>query len=142
MDNRFLLLTTELARIEQRKRQILGELERGEFGNEERQLVLSILGNNLIGNQLSLIEERTNPFFGLPSRRNMLAEIRDLLASDPEREFTAEEISDRLRFGPHQRSFYAALAKLNATGQIRRVRKGVYQAGAPKKADKLRSHEP
>jgi hypothetical protein len=64
------------------------------------------------------------------SRRNMLADIRSLLASEPDREFAASEIKSKLEVNhSNEKSFYSALAKLHNSKQIVRVDRARYKTG-------------
>jgi hypothetical protein len=63
------------------------------------------------------------------SQRNMLAEIRKLLASE-DREFLASEVKSKLGVdASNEKSFYSALAKLHNLHQIVRVSRARYKAG-------------
>ena len=129
MDDKFLLLVAELARLEKRKRDVLSELEARGVGDQERQLVLEILGEPLQG-KFGFPDEIGPLFRYSAPRRNMMAEIRNLLASEPAREFSATEIRTHLGIGPSfEKSFYSALAKLHRLGQIRRVGRARYKSG-------------
>jgi hypothetical protein len=127
MKDRFVLLATELAQLELRRREILRELKSRAVRKEQRQLVLGILGEPA---------EREFDFDGprplspyLSARRNMLAEIRNLLASKPEREFGATQIKADLEIDrSNEKSFYSALAKLHKLGQIQRVGRALYKS--------------
>jgi hypothetical protein len=128
VEDRILEIAAELARIEERRRVLLDELERLSAGPtvaaRRRQLIAEIL--------------RTGPeqrsLFELPRDYNMLDEIRSLLNSRPQSAFPASSIKTQLRIPPTvEKSFYAALAKLANTGQIRRVGRALYQAARPSK---------
>ena len=128
MDDKFLLLVAELARLEKRKRDVLSELEARGVGNQERQLVLEILGETQ--GKLGFPDDLGPLFRYSTPRRNMMAEIRNLLASEPAREFSATEIRTHLGIGPSfEKSFYSALAKLHRLGQIQRVGRARYKSG-------------
>jgi len=132
MEDKFLLLVAELARLEKRKRDVLREITARGLGNQERQLVFEILGEAAQGELGFPVD--SGPLFRDSSRRNMLAEIRNLLASEPAREFGATEIKTHLGIGPsYEKSFYSALAKLHHLKQIRRVGRGRYKSGLQKR---------
>jgi hypothetical protein len=130
MEDRFLVLAAELARLEQRKREILNEIRKaGGFDDKQRELLLGILGESP---QAQFDFDGPGPLFRHSvSRRNILDEIRNILASDPAREFSATEIKTRLRIDPlNEKSFYSALAKLHKLGQIRRVGRALYKTAS------------
>ena len=130
MDDKFLLLVAELARLEKRKRDVLSELKARGVGDQERQLVFEILGETPQG-KLGFPDDLGPLFRDSAPRRNMLSEIRNLLASEPAREFPATEIRTHLGIGPSfEKSFYSGLAKLHRLGQIRRVGRGRYKSGS------------
>src|SRR5260370_12062299 len=112
----------EAARLEKRRQSLLVALEvlrkTTDITDKQWKLVEKIAGLNR--NQTEVQEA---------FRFNLLNEIRELLASKPLFEFPATQIREELRIPPSmEKSFYAALAKLTSTGQIRRVRRAVYQA--------------
>jgi hypothetical protein len=141
MEDKFLVLAAELARLEKRKREVLRELKANAVGNQERQLVFEILDERSadkfdFGDTGRLYRESTPRLYGprlfreSAPRRNVLAEIRDLLASKPRREFPATEIKNHLGIEPSsEKSFYSALAKLHHLGQIQRVGRARYKSG-------------
>jgi len=129
VEDRILEIAAELARVEERKRLLLAELERlsasPSVAERRRQLISEILGTG--SEQRSLFE--------LPRDYNLLDEIRKFLSSQPEREFSASKIKTQLRIPPSmEKSFYAALAKLANSGQIRRMGRALYQAARTSKA--------
>jgi hypothetical protein len=133
MEDKFLLLAEELARLEKRRLEVLNELRARDLKDQERQLVLGILGEPRQGKFEDLgplfRDSARRQFRDLAPRRNMLAEIRNLLASEPAHEFPAAEIKTRLEIGPsYEKSFYSALAKLHRLGQIRRVGRARYKS--------------
>jgi hypothetical protein len=128
VEDRILEIAAELARIEDRRRLLLAELERlstsPTVAARRRQLIAEIL--------------RTGPeqrsLFELPRDYNLLDEIRSLLNLRPQSAFPAASIKVQLQIPPSmEKSFYAALAKLANTGQIRRVGRALYQAARPSK---------
>jgi hypothetical protein len=130
VDDRLLSLAAELAKLERRKREILNELNGRGFDDKQRQLVLGILGESPQA-KFGFDDDLGPLFRHSGSRRNILAEIRDLLASRPTDEFTAIEIKNHLGIQPpNEKSFYSALAKLHKLGQIRRVGRARYKTAA------------
>lgn len=67
-----------------------------------------------------------------PVAGSLFDSIRKFLAADPERDYPARDIAAAcnvsLEDEEAQKSFYSSLAKLAHTGQIRRTRRGRYQA--------------
>jgi hypothetical protein len=123
VEDRILEIAAELARVEEKKRLLLAELERlsasPTVAARRRQLIAEILRTG--PEQRSLLE--------LPRDYNMLDEIRSLLNSRPQSAFPASSIKRQLRIPlSGEKSFYAALAKLANNGQIRRVGRALYQA--------------
>jgi hypothetical protein len=123
VEDRILEIAAELARIEERRRVLLAELERLSSGPtvaaRRRQLIAEIVK--------TAPEQRS--LFELPRDYNMLDEIRRLLSSEPQREFSASSIKTRLQIPSSvEKTFYAALAKLANSGQISRVGRALYQA--------------
>jgi hypothetical protein len=121
------LLAEELAKLNKRRQQILAELRGGRFNNRERQLILDIFE----APQSSFSFDEHGQLVRQPqSGRNMLAEIRNLLASEPTLSFAAIEIKQQLKIEPLQdKSFYSALAKLHRLGQIERIGRALYKSG-------------
>jgi hypothetical protein len=123
IDDRLLSLAVEFEKLERRKQEILTELRSGAFDDKQRMWVLGLLGEK---DQLKFIIDQH-----FTARRNILAEIRDLLASKPTHEFTATEIKKHLGVErSNEKSFYSALAKLHKLGQIRRVGRALYKTTA------------
>jgi hypothetical protein len=120
MDDKIFEIAAELARIERRRRTLLSELLKRKTDITEKNWKLV---EEVAGLRENKVEEQQ------VFRFNLLHEIRELLASNPLFEFPAARIREELRIPPSmEKSFYAALAKLTGTGQIRRVRRAVYQA--------------
>jgi hypothetical protein len=128
VEDRILEIAAELARIEAMRRSLFAELERisssPAVASRRRQLIAEILKTR---------PER-HSFFELPRDYNMLDEIRSFLSTRPQSAFPASSIKMQLQIPPSvEKSFYAALAKLANTGQIRRVGRALYQAARPSK---------
>jgi hypothetical protein len=126
VEDRILEIVAELARIEERRRALLAELERLSSGPtvaaRRRQLIAEIVR--------AAPEQRS--LFELPRDYNMLGQIRRLLGSQPRRKFSATNIKAELQIPVSvEKTFYAALAKLANKGQIRRVGRAIYQAARP-----------
>jgi hypothetical protein len=123
MEDRILEIAAELTRIENRRRELLAELERlsasSSLAEKRRKLIEEIVG--------SRPEQRT--FAEVSRSFNLLDEIRNLLASQPLLAFPARQIRQELHIpASMEKSLYAALAKLTKTGQILRVSRAVYKA--------------
>lgn len=149
MEDRILEIVAELGRIEERKESLYAELEKLSSGPKvaarRRQLIAEILKLRPPERYLFKITPQESHFFRitpdegrqeilalpteLPRAYNMLDQIRKFLASQPQQTFSATTIKTRLGIpASGVKSFYAALARLANTGQIRRVSKATYQA--------------
>ena len=139
-EDKFLFLASTLAGLEKRigglekdKREIVAQLKALKLRGEQRRLVLRVLGEST--EDKSTLDDDLDELIRSPYRRNMLAQVRDLLASQPNRAFTATEIKASLGIDASQeKSFYAALAKLHGFGQIRRIGRAIYKTVKPARA--------
>jgi hypothetical protein len=125
MDDKVLEIAAELSRLEKRRQALLLDLE------------VMRRTTNITDKQWTLVEKiaglnRDQRDVQETFRFNLLSEIRELLSAKPLFEFPAAQIREELRIpASMEKSFYAALAKLTSTRQIRRVRRAVYQAVEP-----------
>jgi hypothetical protein len=124
VEDRILEIVAELKRIATRRQDLLAELERlsatSSVAARRRQLIEEVLATG---------PEQTSFFFELPRSFNLMNEIRNLLGSRPNTMFSAAGIKAKLAIPPSgEKTFYAALAKLANTGQIRRAGRALYQA--------------
>lgn len=124
MEDRILEIVAELKRIATRRQELLAELEHlsetPSIAARRRQLVEEVLATD---------PEQTSLSLELPRSFNLMNEIRRLLDSQPRSTFTAAGIKTKLSIPPSaDKTFYAALAKLARTGQIRRTGRALYQS--------------
>jgi hypothetical protein len=132
VEDRILEIVAELKRIATRRQELLAELERlsgtPSIAARRRQLIEEVLATG---------PEQTSFFFELPRSFNLMHEIRSLLDSRPNTLFSAAGIKAHLSIPPSaEKTFYAALAKLANTGQIRRAARALYQASSGRRLKK------
>ena len=124
VEDRILEIVAELKRIETKRQELLAELENlsgsPSIAARRRQLIEEVLATD---------PEQTISPFELPRSFNLMEEIRNLLDSRRGSTFTAARIKAKLAIPPStEKTFYAALAKLARTGQIRRAGRALYQS--------------
>jgi hypothetical protein len=125
---RMLEILKELERTTAKRDELLLELlSIPVTAGQRRQIVKSMSGGTFIANPEPMPIE-------LPRNFNLMNSIRDLLDSQSNITFSASRIKATLNIpSSAEKSFYAALAKLAGTGQIRRVGRALYQAASPRK---------
>ena len=120
-------ILAELKRITARRNELISELLTiRAMGPQQRHIVKMILGGE---DKVTNIDPMP---IELPRNFNLMNSIRNLLDSKSNITFSASKIKATLNIpSSAEKSFYAALAKLAGTGQIRRVGRALYQAARP-----------